>query len=327
MHFLKRTFLLLHICCFFKVVGQGCSDGGICTIGSFKPHNQELNKNNISIGTSYGVGDQDVQVITPYLQYQYRFNKKFSVQTKLTYNYASGNLGTASGLGDFYITGIYNQELKNNWRSSFILGTKIFSNQASITLNNYYGNLGIPMVYQTSLGTIDITAGATFYKDNFKFGVGMQIPISGNNLNTFLHSPWESKFDVDLNRNVLNPQYEKALKYPQSNLLTRQADVIANINYHFLKNKPFNFQLGLLTIYHLGEDTYIDPYNNNGSTKPLNIKGSSGFTINGTFTCWYKLNATCTLGLLTGSPFVVREVRPDGLTRHFVIAPELIINF
>jgi hypothetical protein len=39
------------------------------------------------------------------------------------------------------------------------------------------------------------------------------------------------------------------------------------------------------------------------------------------------LNQHWSLGLMGGVPLVVRDVRPDGLTRSFVIAPQLSYQF
>jgi len=98
---------------------------------------------------------------------------------------------------------------------------------------------------------------------------------------------------------------------------------LGKASYHFTKNK-WTFIPGLLGIYHLGEDSYID---GSISNKPILLKGSSGLTLNGTLSVFYKVNQKISLGIVSGTPFVVRDIRPDGLTRKFVVSPELTINF
>ena len=100
--------------------------------------------------------------------------------------------------------------------------------------------------------------------------------------------------------------------------------MLLRAGYNIEPNKKFNINLGLLGIYHLGKDNYVD---GNISNKPIAIAGSDGVTLNGTASAWYKVSNKFTIGLTGGVPFVVRDVRPDGLTRKFVISPEFIVNF
>ncbi|MGB8193763.1 MAG: hypothetical protein WCF67_17660, partial [Chitinophagaceae bacterium] len=113
-------------------------------------------------------------------------------------------------------------------------------------------------------------------------------------------------------------------KYPSSNDFNRKGDVLLRSAYNFMLHKKLNVHAGLLAIYHLAEDTYIDA---NISNSPISIKGSKGTTLNITAAANYALNNKISIGLSGGIPLIVRDVRPDGLTRHFVIAPELIIKF
>ncbi len=87
--------------------------------------------------------------------------------------------------------------------------------------------------------------------------------------------------------------------------------------------KKWSVTGGLLGIYHLGKDTYIDA---NTSAAPIPIKGSEGLTLNATAIARYQVSNKFSIGLSGGVPLVVRDVRPDGLTRKFVIAPEIIFK-
>ncbi len=321
---LKKIFFLFSISFFItEISAQGCSDAGLCSISGLKNIDKQSTNNRITFGNSVGLGEQGVLVINPYIQYERRINNHWGVQGKVTSQIASGNLGTAYGLGDFYFTSTYTTKVKKG-TMTFLLGAKIFTNQADLTTQ--YG-LGIPMVYQSSLGTIDIISGINYSIKNWRFNLGFQQPITGYNLNTFLPNDWAGRFDPALGRVVSNPLYQDAKLYVPTNHLDRRADALFNVTYNINSIKNLNIILGLLNIYHLGEDTYVDPNSMNGSTEPIPIKGSDGLTLNGTVTLWYRINKKISIGCLFGTPFLVRDVRPDGLTRSVVFAPELVFNF
>jgi hypothetical protein len=90
------------------------------------------------------------------------------------------------------------------------------------------------------------------------------------------------------------------------------------------KIKKLSVNPGLLGIYHLAEDTYIDA---NIGNNPIGIKGSKGLTLNATIVAMWRVSDTMNIGFSAGTPLVFREVRPDGLTRKFVFAPEVSFKF
>ncbi|MCP9753529.1 DoxX family protein [Ferruginibacter sp. HRS2-29] len=291
-----------------KIMAQGCSDAGFCTIGHLNQQqtdNENKRHQKISLLLSAGVGDESVFVFTPGLQYDNQFNKKWALQAKITANSANGDLGSAAGLGDIFLSGIYSLPSKNNWQLSFTAGTKLPLNQSDLKQDGR----SLPMQYQSSLGTIDLITGITITNNQWQFAAGWQQPLTGRNKNHFLPAYWAS---------------ETADKYIPSNDLNRRADVLLRAGYHFKLNTKFSFNAGLLGICHLGEDTYID---GNISNKPIAIKGSGGLTLNATALASYQLNDKITLSLTGAVPFIVRDVRPDGLTREFVVSPEISFNF
>jgi hypothetical protein len=79
------------------------------------------------------------------------------------------------------------------------------------------------------------------------------------------------------------------------------------------KNEKFIFKPNLLFIYHLGQDSYETIFG-----KRESISGSDGLTINGNLISSYNFNKTNSLELSLATPFLVRDIRPDGLTRKFV---------
>ncbi len=290
------------------VYSQGCSDAGFCTIGSLKPGHSDFGdskKQKLSFLFSNGVGDENVYVFTPGIQYDNRLSNRFAIQTKLTGNFASGNLGSASGLGDLILSGTYSLSSKTKTRISFLLGTKLPLNNGNITT----ANKPLPMQYQSSLGTIDAIGGVTLAYDKWMVAAALQQPLTGRNRNTFLPVYWGTA---------------AASKYASTNDFNRRGDILIRGDYTAVNSPKWILHLGLLGIYHLGKDTYID---GNVSKNPINIIGSDGLTLNGTASLQYEASRSISLGLSGGIPFVVRDVRPDGLTREFVIAPEIVLHF
>lgn len=291
-----------------QTYAQGCSDAGFCTIGSIKPQGaalQNIKKQKLTVILANGIGDESVFVFTPGIQYDNQLSDRWSIQAKITANYASGNLGNAFGLGDAYLSGTYSIKDNSSWKKSILVATKLPLNNGDIR----EGTRPLPMQYQSSLGTVDIIGGFSITNNKWAFATALQQPVSGRNGNTFLPAYWNTA---------------AALKYAATNDFNRKGDVLLRAGYNVVPNKKLNINLGLLGIYHLGKDSYID---GNISNKPIEIAGSEGLTLNGTAAAWYQVSNKFSIGLTGGVPFVVRDVRPDGLTRSFVIAPEFIFNF
>ena len=308
---MRFTILLLIIGFMFideAVFAQGCSDAGFCTVGSIK-HNSSIldstSKQSVTVFFTNGIGDLGVYVFTPGIQYDLRFKKHWAIQSKLTGNYASGNLGSATGLGDLFLAGSYSSSSINKWKKTITGAVKIPLSNSNLK----FENKPLPMGYQSSLGTFDLIGGLTITNNKWIFSVAIQQPLSGINLNTFLPEYWNT---------------EEAFKYSPTNAFKRKADALLKAGYSLNPMSNWSFNIGLLAVYHLSNDTYI---NGNIQREPIPLKGSKGLTINGTASAHYKINNNCTFGILAGTPLVVRDIRPDGLTRSFVISPEFNLNF
>lgn len=278
---------------------QGCSDAGFCTIGGLKQHGADNQGQKITLLLPIGLGDEAVFVFAPGIQYDNQLSAKWAIQAKLTGNYASGNLGNATGPGDIFLSSTYTLPSKAKWSTSLTLGAKLPLNQGNLKVNGQ----PLPMQYQSSLGTIDLITGISVSDGKWQFSAGLQQPLTGTNANSFLPG--------------LSPRPE-APAYPPSNQFNRRADVLARAAYTWVINDRLNLNGGLLGIYHLGEDGYAD-----ASGKQLNIAGSEGLTLNATLAAWWTVNPKIRLGFTAGTPFVTREIRPDGLTRSIVFAPEI----
>lgn len=305
-----KTLLLIPIflLCFplYKANAQGCSDAGFCSIGNLG-HLQAAEKaykQSLKFIFTTGVGDENVAVFTPAIEYTH-YGKRWQLQGKVTGNYASGDLGNAYGAGDVFLSATYQLPTPGKWKTAFTLGTKLPLNQGNLKENG----LSLPMQYQSSLGTVDLIAGVSLSSEKWKWAAGWQQPLTGTNRNNFLPVYWPNG---------------KANAFPPTNDFKRKGDVLLRSSYRFWQKKTISVEGGLLGIYHLGKDMYI---NANESPKPIPIAASQGLTLNATASVDILLNKRWSLGITGGVPLVVRDVRPDGLTRSFAVAPQLMFHF
>jgi hypothetical protein len=290
---------------------QGCSDAGFCTVGALKPTTNQpettkKNSQSITFLSPVGQGDENVFVWTPGLQYDYFTQSGWNLQGRITSNYASGNLGSVFGAGDVILSASRTKAIKGNWKFTPTLGVKIPLSQSNISS----GGMPLPMQYQSSLGTFDLLAGITFSEKKWQFSAGYQQPLSGENKNGFLPEFWNGK--------------PEANNYPPTFRFNRKGDVLLRATRIFAARNNFIFNAGLLGIYHLGEDKFTNPFD---GKRVMAIDGSVGLTLNVTGAAYWQAGKRTRVGLSAGVPLVVRDVRPDGLTRSWVVSPEFSWTF
>ena len=301
---MNKLLLLLPLSVFgfqYQANAQGCSDAGVCTMESFKPSlkfdNELHNKNQIKLGISTGKADHEISVLAGYLSYVRNINNSWTIDAKLTGISQKGNGYSNSGLSDVFLNANY--ALTETSGISF--GVKLPLSQADVKQDG----LDLPMDYQSSLGTIDILLGYAQKISNWQFVLGFQQPITQN-------------------KNIFGfgSSYPKTLKgfYPTNNF-KRAGDVLLRVSYPFTLSNKLSFTPSLLPIYHLANDkfTYIDT--------EYEIIGSSGLTLNANAYLDYNINASNALQLSVGAPLIVRDLRPDGLTRSFVATLEYCFKF
>lgn len=273
-----------------QLFAQGCSDAGFCTI-PLRP--AAASKNNIQTELAYLRGEENTSLATLSVSYSRQISKKLQWDNKIVLAYVNGNYGTVFNLGDIYSTLRYGIKTSSGKMLHLLGGVKLPFNQSNLKIRN----VSLPMVYQTSLGTYDLILGAAFDAGKLDMNVAVQLPVVQQNRNSFImeQAPLPGAF-------------------PTTNLFRRKADVLWRVGYP-LKSKTakWSFNPNLLAIYHLGEDSYENIFG-----KRENIKGSSGLTLNANLQIGYRLNQQQSLQLSLATPFVVRDTRPDGLTRSFV---------
>lgn len=292
--------ILLFVFTVQNLQAQGCSDAGVCTAGALRSEaGEEAYKNSIQFYTIYGLGDGATSIFTPQVDINIGIAKKGKIQLRLPYTFTNGDLGSTNGLGDIianYTHRLYN---KDSFELRGTLGAKIATNTSNFT--NDTGR-SLPMPYQTSLGTNDLLVGVSATYKRWNFAVGFQQPLSQNNQNGFLPSTTNSS-DSD---------------YFPSNKLTRKADIILRVERKFTSEK-LQWAIGMLHIYHLANDDIENPV----TGKKMAVENSAGFTFNLVMSAKYPLSKSVTFNATLGFPLVIRESRPDGLTRAFVFSPSV----
>lgn len=306
---IKKTLLLCYLVSVYnmQLYAQGCSDAGFCSAGNLKGgHAMEtVDTPQHSVGFTFiaGSGEKGTMVYIPQVELQFALKKNRSVEIKLPYNIANGDLGSHSGLGDIIAT--YSGGIKQKHTSlqlNYSLGLRIGTGQADAKDAN--GN-PLPMVYQNSLGTTDIIAGLhANYKKYLNVAVGYQQPIFQYNHNGYYIGD-----------------------YFPARELKRKGDVLLRIEGQY-NWKHCGIAAGPLFIYHLGKDkvTVPDYFITPTRTYEVELNGSEGLTLNMAISGYYQWQH-CRLDITAGEPFVVRDVRPDGLTREWVIAPKFTYFF
>lgn len=284
-----------------QAFSQGCSDAGICSIGHGFQSEEKTFKDRIEIATIFGAGESDVRYFSPYVSYTKRFNDRFSFSSKVTFSTATGSFGTRSQFGDAFLVGNYAFKEKNNKQWSALLGWKFPFTASNLKINGY----SLPLDYQSSLGTVDLFLGTNLKYKAWDFNAAIQIPV------------------FNLNKNSYFAEYGGTDDFPSTNLFERKSDALLRATYSIkTPNKKFTFKPNVLFIYHLGEDSFENIFG-----ERENITGSDGLTINGNLITAYNLSKQSSIELSLATPFVVRDVRPDGLTRSFVLGLQYQYSF
>lgn len=251
---------------------------------------------------SYGVGDRGTALIVNQLEANFKLGKKkIFAQVKLPHTFINGNLGQVNGVGDVTLsmTYIFDKKIRN---LSLTVGVKIPTNDANIQKDN----LPLPMVYQTSLGSTDLLIGAKYSYKKWDISAGYQHSFNSNK-NGYLHL---SGIADSTNYNG----------YFESNMLRRADDGIFRINRNFF-SKKINVSTSVLFIYHMADDSYTNKEGNRDK-----IKNSQGLTLNLNLAGMIPVSKKMDVVFIFASPVVIREARPDGLTRKFVAILGLKLN-
>lgn len=298
---MKKIIFIVVILLAANMTAQGCSDAGICSINHGFTIEEKKFKNTLEFAAIYGEGEADVVYFSPYIAYTKRFNDRFSFTGKVTFSIANGSFGTRSQLGDAFLIGNYTFKEKHEQQWSVLSGFKFPFTASNLKINGY----SLPLDYQSSLGTIDLFLGTNWHYKHWDINGALQLPV------------------VNLNKNSYFKEYGGTNDFPSTNLFRRKPDALVRATYAIkTPNKKFTFKPNVLFIYHLGEDSFENIFGRRES-----IQGSDGLTINGILITSYTVSKQSSLELTLAAPFVVRDIRPDGLTRSFVAGIQYQYSF
>lgn len=276
---------------------QGCSDAGICQLeGLAQQSHYRVNElqSEARIGAAIGKADHGIAVYNAFLEYNRNINNQLKLELRLTMLAQHGLGISASGLSDFYLNGIYTL-----WKGGgFNFGMKLPLSNGNRKLNG----VSLPMDFQSSLGTLDGFIGIHHHSGNLTLSSALQYPLAQNK-NQFFASQYPTSSELS--------------SFQSTTGFERSPDWLGRISYSFKIGSLLQLTPGLLTIYHLRDDRYIDL-----SGIKRSIDGSRGMTANITLSAVVQIGIQGQIVLQTGIPMLVRESRPDGLTRSYVAGLE-----
>ncbi len=315
---MRKLLLVLMVSISLKGFSQGCSDAGFCTMGAMKPDQNYSKRIAIklrSIEFNYYSGTTPLTPVvrSATIDFNVGINDLSSFQIKLPYQWTSGTLGEADGLGDISLS--YTRLLKttDKWSYSGTIGTKIPAGDGNETVNSEFTdgqNAPLHMYYQPSLGSFDAVAGVSMINSKWLFATGIQVALTENN-NQFVWGRFPNY-----------PNQEYVRKYNIGRELKRGIDVMLRVerNWRFTN---FNFSLGALPIYRITKDEGIP----SGSTERTKLDGTVGMALSILGSFGYQFDVNHGIKVIQGIKIIDRDFNPDGLTRDEVFSVSYVYKF
>jgi hypothetical protein len=308
-----RSLLLLLWIPLMPLIGtsQGCSDAGVCTAGPLGEIGHDVpdslvtgsaGKHFVRLTASYGIGERRTSIVQSVAEVGFS-GDLFGIQLRVPYMAVWGDLGSNSGVGDPVVTLSFPFRVGEKNRLELIGGAKFPANRANASVEGR----SLPMPYQTSLGTTDLLGGIQYRRGRVSAAFAYQHVAQQFNENRFTHGHWLDDM--------------AAVGYFPSDGLRRADDAVIRLQFATHRGR-LSIQPGLLAIYHMAPDERLealpDPAGNLPVQQYVEVAGSEGLTLNMTVDGRYRLNDNWSLDLSYGAPLIVRDQRPDGLTRFMV---------
>jgi len=287
----------------FSLAGQGCSDAGLCTAGTLASgaSDDTVYRYRAGLAFSYGDGERDASVFNLVADARVQFTRSFGLQVKVPYVMARDASDDNSGIGDVTTSVMARVYEQDGFRLDVTAGMRLPTGTT---------DAGEPLSYamplQTGLGTTDLLLGLTASFGKWKADAGYQRVLHNGNKNDFSYA-------------TIDPA-DGQTTYFESRLLDRADDVLLRVERGFRLDR-WTLIPGLLALYRLSEDRVTPELFN----ESIAVQGSKGLTLNATAAVQYKIGRTV-LTFLGGTPLVVRDVRPDGLTRSLVLQAGVQFN-
>lgn len=283
-------------------VGQGCSDAGFCTMGALRPGQKysrriQFKLRSVQVSQYLGITRFKDYISVTTAEATIGINDLNSIHIKLPYQSTVGPLGNFGGLGDVSLS--YTRVLlaKESGQVSASLGLKVPTHQPD---NIHESGLSLPMYYQSTLGTVDLIAGASWVGKRWLVAAGVQHALTTTK-SDFLWADWAG-----------HPMEDLILTYPQANALKRGTDLMLRIEYN-LRLGDKNFYTGLLPIYRVQNDIITGP---DGSK--IEVAESNGLALSWISGASYQFSVQSGINAMFGYALRQRVKNPDGLSRKFV---------
>lgn len=248
----------------------------------------------LRITQSVGLGEDGVWVVHSLLDAHLQLSQKIRFQIRGPLQMSRSSDARTVSIGDIFLIYSYNLLQKQQHVLVANAGVKLPTNQSNMTWQDSI----LPMVYQTSLGSVDAILSVQHKWHQpwgvLSFSAGYQLP--------FFH----------INRN----------KTPETLELRRKADILLKAEPLFKVGKKWHIGAGMLWIYHTGNDTRLSE-----TGKRIEIAGSKGSSLNLQGAVHWQAAKNIQLGMTFGAPVVSRDIQPDGLKRIFVVNPYFQLGF
>lgn len=248
----------------------------------------------LRITQSVGLGEDGVWVVHSLLDAHLQLSQKIRFQIRGPLQMSRSSDARTVSIGDIFLIYSYNLLQKQQHVLVANAGVKLPTNQSNMTWQDSI----LPMVYQTSLGSVDAILSVQ-HKWHQPWGV---LSFSAGYQQPFFH----------INRN----------KTPETLELRRKADILLKAEPLFKVGKKWHIGVGMLWIYHTGNDTRLSKTGNR-----VDIAGSKGSSLNLQGAVHWQAAKNIQLGLTFGAPVVSRDIQPDGLQRKFVVNPYFQLGF
>lgn len=300
-----------------SALGQGCSDAGLCTMGSLKPNQffdskLKFRLNSIELSQTVGITPIQDRIYTTALDLNFIYGSRWNFQLKLPYQVVNGKLGDTQDFGDvsFSISrNIFNNE---KVQIDFTLGGKIATGNAN---QLQIDERPLPLFYQSSLGSNDIIFGGTIRSRNWMFAAGYQQPLNATS-NRFMPEMWS---DTD--------KSQEAQLYFANNQFLRGTDLMMRVERN-VRFSRLNIFAGLLSIYRITPDRVMMEHN--GTMENVAITSSQGFVFTAMAGFGYQFSTNSGIRFVAGKKDLnqfTRSAHIDGLARNWIYSFSYVFRF
>jgi hypothetical protein len=174
-----KIIIFLSVIAYFSLTGRDvysqCSDAGICVFGKKRDEGAKSFNSQFSLSYVFGRSGKSTDADDDIIYNSVKIAGEFEVFNQLRfgfnmpYSFNSGNLGSASGIGDLTLYGTYTIPV-NKHTLSFQLGGKLATGKINT-------NDSLPQAYMPGLGTNDLLIGVGYSTSNFSISAAYQKPF------------------------------------------------------------------------------------------------------------------------------------------------------